>query len=119
MLSIPSNTGSLKLVQWPLFLLCSKVHSAFIISQGWSTFRFGRCNQRPHHFDFCRYSWLLIWLWIAKIRRKICGAEYVGMSIWNMQFKNATTALKKFYMPLSMVKGDFGIILLLLLSFDI
>lgn len=25
LLSIPSNTGSLKLVQWPLFLLTSKV----------------------------------------------------------------------------------------------
>jgi len=25
LLSIPSNTGSLRLVQWPLFLLCSKV----------------------------------------------------------------------------------------------
>lgn len=29
LLSMPSNTGSLKLVQWPLFLLSSKVYAYF------------------------------------------------------------------------------------------
>lgn len=120
LLSIPSNTGSLRLVQWPLFLLSSKVQSRFRIQLSMVNFLIRKVHSKASlSFDFCRYSWLLIWLWIAKIRRKIYGTEYVGMSIWHMQFKNATTVLKKSYMPLSMVKGDFGIIILLLLSFGI
>lgn len=36
-----------------------------------------------------------------------------------MPFKNATTVLKKFCTPLLMVKGDFGIIILLLIFWDL
>lgn len=111
LLSCPSNTGSLRLVQWPLFLLSSKV------------------QVKPDNFTLKRYDWpisvtypdviscsvlcyrfcwLLIWPWIVKMHKKIFGIEYVGMNTWHMRLKNATTVLKNSYIRLLTVKGDSG-----------
>jgi hypothetical protein len=107
LLCIPSNTGSLRLVQWPLFLLSSKVDVTWNII-GDRLFWYTVIPCLLNHIVFSRSCWLWIWPWTAKIDRQIFGIEYVGTNTWHMQFRSATTVLKKFYIPWLTVKGDFG-----------
>ncbi|ESQ52310.1 hypothetical protein EUTSA_v10016126mg [Eutrema salsugineum] len=56
LLSIPSNTGSLRLVQWPLFLLCSKILVAIDLAM--------ECTETQH----------LLW-------GQICDDEYMAYAV--------------------------------------
>uniref|UniRef100_A0A1J3EUH6 1,3-beta-glucan synthase n=1 Tax=Noccaea caerulescens TaxID=107243 RepID=A0A1J3EUH6_NOCCA len=56
LLSIPSNTGSLRLVQWPLFLLCSKILVAIDLAME------------------CKETQEMLW-------RQICDDEYMAYAV--------------------------------------
>jgi callose synthase len=56
LLSIPSNTGSLRLVQWPLFLLCSKILVAIDLAME------------------CKETQEVLW-------RQICDDEYMAYAV--------------------------------------
>ncbi|VVB02402.1 unnamed protein product [Arabis nemorensis] len=56
LLSIPSNTGSLRLVQWPLFLLCSKILVAIDLAME------------------CKETQVELW-------RQICDDEYMAYAV--------------------------------------
>ncbi|EOA26452.1 hypothetical protein CARUB_v10022498mg [Capsella rubella] len=56
LLSIPSNTGSLRLVQWPLFLLCSKILVAIDLAME------------------CKETQDILW-------RQICDDEYMAYAV--------------------------------------
>lgn len=103
---------------------CPATWEAYDLYNGLCFFSAVRCSQQnfsynfyvgeyPHSVckwnNFYRYCWLLIWLWIAKTHKEICGLEYAGMSTWPMLSRSAITVSRRSYTLWSMEREDFGV----------
>lgn len=122
LLLMPKNSGNLPLVQWPLFLLASKVilgppalyflsHLHFFWWFFFSSFR--RFLNMILIFTlylfmfFCRFFWLKIW-WRVVIHKQSCGNGFQEMTIWSMPLRRATMPLDLSWQKYWRVKEGCG-----------
>lgn len=111
LLSVPSNTGSLRLVQWPLFLLSSKILLAIDLALDckdtqadlWS--RISRDEYMAYAVKECYYSIEMILhslvdgegrLWVERLFRKINDSIIEGSILVNLQLKKLPQVLARF-----------------------
>lgn len=111
LLSIPSNTGSLRLVQWPLFLLSSKIFLAVDLAldcQDTQTdlwYRICRDEYMAYAVQECYYSVEKILyalvdgegrLWVERIFREITNSISEGSLVITLNLKKIPIVLQKF-----------------------
>nr|KAJ0213847.1 hypothetical protein LSAT_V11C400188290 [Lactuca sativa] len=111
LLSMPINTGSLRLVQWPLFLLSSKIYLAIDLaidckdnqSELWS--RIIRDEYMAYAVQECYYSIEKILLalvdgegklWVERIFREINNSMSNGSLLVTLDFKKLPLVLSRF-----------------------
>ncbi|KAE9608552.1 hypothetical protein Lal_00020821 [Lupinus albus] len=111
LLSMPSNTGSLRLVQWPLFLLSSKIPMAIDLALDcedtqtdlWS--RISRDEYMAYAVQECYYSVEKILysvvdnegrLWVEKIFREINNSISEGSVVLTLSLKKLPLVLSRF-----------------------
>nr|XP_048330411.1 callose synthase 10 isoform X2 [Ziziphus jujuba var. spinosa] len=111
LLSIPSNTGSLKLVQWPLFLLTSKILLAMDLAVDckdrqldlWN--RIGRDEYMAYAVQECYYSIEKILhslvdgegrLWVERIYREIDNSIEQGSLVVTLNLKKLPLVVSRF-----------------------
>ncbi|TYJ98465.1 callose synthase 10 [Cucumis melo var. makuwa] len=111
LLSIPSNTGSLRLVQWPLFLLSSKIFLAVDLALDckdtqadlWN--RICRDEYMAYAVQECYYSVEKILyalvdgegrLWVERIFREITNSISEGSLVITLNLKKIPIVLQKF-----------------------
>ncbi|XP_004299187.1 PREDICTED: callose synthase 10 [Fragaria vesca subsp. vesca] len=111
LLSIPSNTGSLRLVQWPLFLLSSKILLAIDLAIDckdtqadlWS--RICRDEYMAYAVQECYYSIEKILhslvegegrLWVERIYREINNSMVEGSLVLTLNLPKLPSVLRKF-----------------------
>lgn len=111
LLSMPSNTGSLRLVQWPLFLLCSKILLAIDLAldckdtQGDLWTRICRDEYMAYAVQECYYSIEKILyslvdgegrLWVERIYREINNSIMEGSLVITLSLKKLPVVLSRF-----------------------
>ncbi|PHT53750.1 hypothetical protein CQW23_08212 [Capsicum baccatum] len=111
LLSMPSNTGSLRLVQWPLFLLCSKILLAIDLAldckdtQGDLWTRISRDEYMAYAVQECYYSIEKILyslvdgegrLWVERIYREINNSIMEGSLVITLSLKKLPVVLSRF-----------------------
>lgn len=111
LLSMPSNTGSLRLVQWPLFLLCSKILLAIDLAldckdtQGDLWTRIRRDEYMAYAVQECYYSIEKILyslndgegrLWVERIYREINNSIMEGSLVITLSLKKLPVVLSRF-----------------------
>ncbi|KAG9138145.1 hypothetical protein Leryth_001386 [Lithospermum erythrorhizon] len=111
LLSMPSNAGSLRLVQWPLFLLSSKILLAIDLALDckdrqedlWN--RITRDEYMAYAVQECYYSIEKILhslvdgegrLWVERIFREINNSILEGSLVLTLSLKNLQLVLRKF-----------------------
>ncbi|KAM0935660.1 putative 1,3-beta-glucan synthase [Dioscorea sansibarensis] len=109
LLSIPSNCGSLKIVQWPLLLLCSKIFLAINLALDckdtqadlWN--RISRDEYMVYAVQECYYSVERILhsvvndegrLWVQRLFREINNSIYEGSLAVTISYTNLQPVLK-------------------------
>ncbi|KAJ0968111.1 hypothetical protein J5N97_025028 [Dioscorea zingiberensis] len=109
LLSIPSNGGSMKIVQWPLFLLCSKIFLAINLALDckdtqadlWN--RISRDEYMVYAVQECYYSAERILhsivndegrLWVQRLFREINNSIYEGSLAVTVSYTNLQPVLK-------------------------
>lgn len=109
LLHMPKNSGLLPMVQWPLFLLVSKVEQIECFQFSWYMFLIWvKYYEQIVLFlfqliflddvlDLIRYFLPEILQLSARIRRMSSGLEFLGMNTWNMQFRSAITVLRLYW----------------------
>ncbi|KAH0704540.1 hypothetical protein KY285_018818 [Solanum tuberosum] len=111
LLSMPSNMGSLRLVQWPLFLLCSKILLAIDLAldckdtQGDLWTRICRDEYMAYAVQECYYSIEKILyslndgegrLWVERIYREINNSIMEGSLVITLSLKKLPVVLSRF-----------------------
>ncbi|KAL3374430.1 hypothetical protein AABB24_006090 [Solanum stoloniferum] len=111
LLSMPSNMGSLRLVQWPLFLLCSKILLAIDLAldckdtQGDLWTRICRDEYMAYAVQECYYSIEKILyslndgegrLWVERIYREINNSIMEGSLVIILSLKKLPVVLSRF-----------------------
>ncbi|XP_009791092.1 callose synthase 10 isoform X2 [Nicotiana tabacum] len=111
LLSMPSNTGSLRLVQWPLFLLCSKILLAIDLAldckdtQGDLWTRICRDEYMAYAVQECYYSIEKILyslvdgegrLWVERIYREVNSSIMEGSLVITLSLKKLPVVLSRF-----------------------
>ncbi|XP_043723776.1 callose synthase 10 isoform X2 [Telopea speciosissima] len=111
LLSIPSNAGSLRLVQWPLFLLCSKIFLALDLALDckdtqadlWS--RISRDEYMAYAVQECYYSVEKILhslvdsegrIWVERIFREINNSVLEGSLVITLQLRKLQLVVSRF-----------------------
>nr|XP_004236315.1 callose synthase 10 [Solanum lycopersicum] len=111
LLSMPSNTGSLRLVQWPLFLLCSKILLAIDLALDckdtqrdlWT--RICKDEYMAYAVQECYYSIEKILyslndgegrLWVERIYREINNSIMEGSLVMTLSLKKLPVVLSRF-----------------------
>lgn len=98
LLQMPKNTDFVPMVQWPLFLLASKVIKFF----EFSVHIFFPYIMEFHHWSHIlfivtfRYSLLKIWQ-LRVTHKKNCGTGFHEMITWNMQLLSVFTPSRWFW----------------------